>query len=328
MDNIKVSVICLTYNHQKYIRQCLESLVNQETDFNYEIIVHDDASTDNTADIVREFEKQYPEKMITIYQTENQYSKNVKITRNYIFPIVRGKYIAYCEGDDFWTDNHKLQIQFDAMEKNNKLRFCVHRVLTCDESGTAANTFFPESFSGTQIIDSYDFITAICGSWEFQLTSFFIRYEDFRRLYLTQPHFFEISPAGDIAFMMYYGNLGDILFIEKAMSCYRLNSIGSWTTRNRDSDNKKRIEIQNRFIDTWLEFDKYSCYKYHDSILKGIEFYYFNIYKFSSNYKRMSRECKNFLRKRSNKIRAYVFLSAYLPFFPWLVKKLFGRNPL
>ena len=142
MDNIKVSVICLTYNHQKYIRQCLESLVNQETDFNYEIIVHDDASTDNTADIVREFEKQYPEKMITIYQTENQYSKNVKITRNYIFPIVRGKYIAYCEGDDFWTDNHKLQIQFDAMEKNNKLRFCVHRVLTCDESGTAANTFF------------------------------------------------------------------------------------------------------------------------------------------------------------------------------------------
>ena len=153
MDNIKVSVICLTYNHQKYIRQCLESLVNQETDFNYEIIVHDDASTDNTADIVREFEKQYPEKMITIYQTENQYSKNVKITRNYIFPIVRGKYIAYCEGDDFWTDNHKLQIQFDAMEKNNKLRFCVHRVLTCDESGTAANTFFPSSrYSDTSTV--------------------------------------------------------------------------------------------------------------------------------------------------------------------------------
>ena len=68
MDNIKVSVICLTYNHQKYIRQCLESLVNQETEFDYEIIVHDDASIDNTADIVREFEKQYPEKIIAIYQ--------------------------------------------------------------------------------------------------------------------------------------------------------------------------------------------------------------------------------------------------------------------
>ena len=103
-----VSVICLAYNHEKYIRKTLEGFVKQKTNFSVEYIIHDDASTDSTASIVREFEEKYPDLIKPIYQKENQYSKGVPITRN-LQMQVQGKYIAFCEGDDYWIDEYKLQ---------------------------------------------------------------------------------------------------------------------------------------------------------------------------------------------------------------------------
>ena len=114
---VMVSIICNVYNHEKYVREALESFVMQKTDFAYEVLVHDDASTDHSADIIREYEKQYPDIMKPIYQTVNQYSK-CSITRTYQVPRAKGKYIAFCEGDDFWNDPYKLQKQFDEMEKH------------------------------------------------------------------------------------------------------------------------------------------------------------------------------------------------------------------
>lgn len=92
-DEIMVSVICTAYNHEKYIRQCLDGFVMQKTNFKYEVIVHDDASTDNTAEIIREYEKKYPEIIKPIYQKENQYSKGVSIGK-IIYPLCQGKYLA------------------------------------------------------------------------------------------------------------------------------------------------------------------------------------------------------------------------------------------
>ena len=102
-----VSVICLAYNHEKYIRKTLEGFVAQKTNFSVEYIVHDDASTDSTASIIQEFEEKYPDLIKPIYQKENQYSKGVAITRN-LQMQVQGKYIAFCEGDDYWIDEYKL----------------------------------------------------------------------------------------------------------------------------------------------------------------------------------------------------------------------------
>lgn len=115
---ILVSVLCATYNHEKYITACLQGLVSQKANFCFEILVHDDASTDGTRDIVLGFEKQYPHLIRTICQTENRYSKNDKIYTNYIYPVARGKYFAMCEGDDYWTDLYKLQKQVDFLEHN------------------------------------------------------------------------------------------------------------------------------------------------------------------------------------------------------------------
>ena len=118
MLNPLVSICCLAYNHEPYIRECLNGFMMQKTDFQFEVLIHDDASSDKTVDIIREFEVANPEIIRPIYQTENQYSKGIGVTRVYQFPRARGKYIAMCEGDDYWIDPYKLQKQVDFLEKN------------------------------------------------------------------------------------------------------------------------------------------------------------------------------------------------------------------
>lgn len=119
-----VSIVTLAYNHGKYIRQCLDGFVMQKTDFPFEVIIHDDASTDDTAEIIREYELKYPEIIKPIYQKENQYSKKVPIGATYLYPKAQGKYIAECEGDDWWTDPYKLQKQVDFLESHPDYLLC------------------------------------------------------------------------------------------------------------------------------------------------------------------------------------------------------------
>lgn len=125
-----VSISCITYNHENFIRKAIESFLAQRTSFPIEILIHDDASTDRTADIIREYEQEYPELIFPIYQTENQYSKGGlpdRINRE----RARGKYLAYCEGDDYWTDPLKLQKQVDFLEAHPdySLSYCRFRTL-------------------------------------------------------------------------------------------------------------------------------------------------------------------------------------------------------
>lgn len=120
-----VSICCITYNHASFIRQCLDGFLMQKTSFPFEILIHDDASTDGTADIIREYQAKYPEIIKPILQKENQYSKGVSIT-SLNYERACGKYIAVCEGDDYWTDPEKLQIQFDYMEKHPECSLCFH----------------------------------------------------------------------------------------------------------------------------------------------------------------------------------------------------------
>lgn len=117
-SKIIVSVVCATFNHENYIKACLDGFLIQQTNFKFEILIHDDASTDATASIIKTYEEKHPNLIKPIYQTENQYSKGVHITNTFIYPIAKGKYIAMCEGDDYWTDPLKLQKQVDFLEEN------------------------------------------------------------------------------------------------------------------------------------------------------------------------------------------------------------------
>ena len=137
IDNqIVVSIQCLTYNHALYIRQCLDGFVMQKTNFRFEAIVHDDASTDGTQDIIREYEKKYPDIIKPIYQKENQYSKGIPgFITNLVSSKCKGKYIAICEGDDYWIDPNKLQMQVDFLESHPEYSMCFHDVDIKAEKG-------------------------------------------------------------------------------------------------------------------------------------------------------------------------------------------------
>lgn len=125
MTNPLVSITCTAYNHEKFIRDTIEGFLMQKTTFPFEILIHDDASTDNTAEIIKEYELKYPDLIKPIYQKENQLSKGISIILNYTLPRAKGKYIAMCEGDDFWTDPDKLQKQIDFLESNSDYSLCV-----------------------------------------------------------------------------------------------------------------------------------------------------------------------------------------------------------
>lgn len=117
-EEILVSVCCAVYNQVNFIRDTLDGFVMQKTNFRFEVLVNDDCSTDGTTDIIREYENKFPELIKPVYHNENQYSKGISV--NYVnnFSRVKGKYIALCEGDDYWIASDKLQLQADYLESN------------------------------------------------------------------------------------------------------------------------------------------------------------------------------------------------------------------
>jgi glycosyltransferase involved in cell wall biosynthesis len=133
MPDPLVSVLIISYNHEKYIRQAIEGCLMQQTSFPYEIIIHDDASTDSSAKIIQEYADKYPELIIPILQKENQYSKGVRIIATLLIPVARGKYIALCEGDDYWTNPQKLERQVDFLEKHSEFSGSAHQSLVLKE---------------------------------------------------------------------------------------------------------------------------------------------------------------------------------------------------
>lgn len=129
-----VSICCMAYNHAPFIRKCLDGFLMQEpptgvsTDEHwYEILIHDDCSTDGTDDIIREYTEKFPNKIFPLYETENQYRKG-KVIDAYNYDRAKGRYIAVCEGDDYWTDPYKLQKQVDWMDAHPDYSVCFHRV--------------------------------------------------------------------------------------------------------------------------------------------------------------------------------------------------------
>ena len=166
MDNqdIKVTIRCITYNQKDYIRQCLDGFVMQRTNFRFEAIVHDDASTDGTAEIVREYAEKYPDIIKPIFETENQYSKHDGSLGRIMNAHTRGQYVAFCEGDDYWTDPLKLQKQADFLDANPQCSLTYHACKNVFSTPCKVNILYgecvKESYSDIDILSTYPFQTA------------------------------------------------------------------------------------------------------------------------------------------------------------------------
>jgi glycosyltransferase involved in cell wall biosynthesis len=138
---VLASICCLTYNHENYVRDSIDSFLLQETDFPFEVLIHDDASTDRTAEIINDYARRYPRIIRPILQRENQFSKGGLIALRFVFPKARGKYIAICEGDDYWTDKTKLQQQVSFLENNSEYVITYTDCMPFDESGVLNRDF-------------------------------------------------------------------------------------------------------------------------------------------------------------------------------------------
>ena len=245
-----VTVICLAYNHVAYIREALEGFVRQRTDFPFEVLVHDDASTDGTTDIIREYAERYPHIIHPVYQTENQYSKGACIARDYLFPLVRGRYVALCEGDDCWTDPLKLSRQVAALEAHPELDICAHRALkvrNCRPHG------FEGPRGGTRVIPVE---RVIRGGGGFVATS---------SLMCRRDAYLQDTPMRRELFLDYtlqiQGSLrGGMLYLSDCMSVYRRGVPGSWTAlhvRRGDTERFARFKRMLDALDEWTG----GCYK-------------------------------------------------------------------
>ncbi|MBP3644874.1 MAG: glycosyltransferase [Clostridia bacterium] len=137
-----VSICCTTFNHTRYLRQTLDSFLSQKCDFPFEILVHDDVSTDGTIEILKEYAAKYPEIVKPLFEEENQYSKGVPINETFNFPRAEGKYIALCEGDDYWCDETKLQRQIAHMESDPGCTFSFTNGYIHDENGVEPDREF------------------------------------------------------------------------------------------------------------------------------------------------------------------------------------------
>lgn len=257
-----VTVICKTYNQEKYIAQALESFVQQKTSFPFEVIVHDDASTDATAEIIREYEQRYPHIIHPIYQVENQHSKGVDSTLDYIIPKALGKYIAICEGDDFWTESTKLQKQFDYLEGHPDCPLVIHKTKRIFEDGSYLGPFSSHSFASPEACD----LTAsevIRYVNDFHTSSLFFRKEYYNRNW-TFLH--KITPFDYAIKIMLATELsGAVHMISEVMSAYRVSAGGSWSRRIRDNNAKYEQHIL-QSVDTLHKIDEYRQFRYADAI--------------------------------------------------------------
>ena len=219
-DNIPlVSIICITYNHENFIRQAIDGFLIQNTSFQIEIIIHDDASTDNTQAIVKEYELKYPGLFNNIYQTENQYSKNdLHLWGDITFPLAKGKYIAMCEGDDYWTDPNKLQRQIDFLENAPNFTGTFHNVLMYNEN-TKNEKYLLENTSGDK---SYFFKELIYLN-PIHTSSFVFR----NNLVNSEIKYFKL--VSDRPLFTLLCNLGPIEYIDFVGSCYRINQNSIWS---------------------------------------------------------------------------------------------------
>ncbi len=261
MKKIMVSICCATYNHEDYISDAIESFLMQKTDFQYEILIHDDASTDRTADIIRKYEKKYPEIIKPIYQTENQYSKGIKVNK-YNIERAKGKYIAICEGDDYWTDPYKLQKQVDYLENHPECSMCVHAAYRVSPSKRKLEKHVRPN-KGNKIFTVEEVIEG--GGGLFATNS--IMYP--RKFGLSLPAFYENAPVGDYPLAIYLALQGTVYYIDEYMSVYRVGVSGSWTSR-MNQDKQKNLEHQELIIKMLKEIDEYSNYFYTSTINKLI----------------------------------------------------------
>lgn len=267
----QVSVCVLAYNHEPYIAQCLQSILAQQTSFDFEIIARDDASTDGTAKVLQEFAEQYPHKIRLILEPHNTFADPAyKPVFGRVFaPVARGRYLATCEGDDYWTDPTKLQRQFDYMQAHPSCVLCCHATSIVREDGEASAMRL--SFGNEdKDVTCDDIMTSWAQTQSFGITSlhpssWFSR----RQMDLDYAASWHLSTsAGDFARACYFSHLAPVHYMARPMSAYRYLAAQSWTAKAEKSVQVLASHYKD-YIETAQQIDELTNREHHDTAMIG-----------------------------------------------------------
>lgn len=269
-----VVIRCITYNHEAYLRDALEGFVMQKTDFPFVAVVHEDASKDGTPNVLREYSEKYPDIILPIFEMDNQYSQQngvLSAIMNKACEATGAKYIAVCEGDDYWTDPLKLQKQFDALEANPDCSIALNRVLRVNRERQSLHSTIPlENHFREGIITLQEMLKEqfYLGNWTFQTSSYFYRAFLCKEVSLNKETIFKKFPYGDMPLLLTCLMAGNGYFLSETMGCYTVLSGGYNSTMkaNRVQAGKNYLKVSEGLKD----FNKYTHYIYDKELSRAI----------------------------------------------------------
>lgn len=275
---IAVTIICVVYNHERYLRATLESFVSQKTNFKFEAIVRDDASTDNSQDIIKEYAEKYPDIIRPILLEENTFSRGINTIDSRVLSMIKGKYVAFCEGDDCWTDENKLQIQIDFLLNHPKYTACGHDTLIRNMQ-TGKEWYIHDVYKKLNKDCDISFEEIVTRKNLFHTTSFVLRTDIFMRL--TQEYNEKGWRTYDYCYMAEGARYGGVRYIAKPMSMYR--SMSSPDSHNVKLSRLSAFDRYNMDIIMINHYDEYSEYRYHHILEEEIKK---DIFKINNQYER------------------------------------------
>lgn len=253
----EVLVWCATYNHVDYIEDALKGFINQTVNFPYVVIIFDDASTDGTSDIIRQYAETYPEKFCIYIAKQNTYGNTQR--KEMFHEIIRrefsGKYVALCEGDDFWIDRNKLQIQYDYMEENEKCSFTMHNsiMIDCTTNGL-------EAFNKYEMDTKLGYFDALTRDVRLATASLMYRFD-----YEFMPDMFYNNGIGDFPRILYLVTKGYGYYFDRIMAVYRNKAPNSWTAK-RSKSLERHFAHLIKMSDFLLNYNIYTKNRYTDEI--------------------------------------------------------------
>ncbi len=301
-NEIKVSVCCTVYNHEKYLRKCLDGFIMQKTNFAFEVLVHDDKSTDSSAEIIKEYYEKYPDIIVPFLQAENQYSKNVNILNDILLPMTKGKYIALCDGDDYWCDENKLQLQYDYMESDEECVMCLHNTVWHYLNGGHKD----------KLLNNWKKIHTLNAEEAFleyyvHTSAYFIRKKYVVGLDIGRNCY---NKNDDVLRTWLYAN-GKLVSLPQVMSVYNYGVENSFTSLEKKSNSVHKVNLEN-YIEYLNKLNSKINYKYDKEIKTAINKIKFNILTINHTEKILDLNNKNEIVEFSKKITSDPFYLKYV----------------
>ena len=312
-----VSIVCNAYNQEDYIEETILSFINQKADFDFEILIHDDASTDRTQKIIKEYCQKYPNLIFPILQVENQYSKGVSILRDIQIPRAKGKYIALCEGDDYWIDEYKLQKQVQLLETKEDIKMCSHGAL---EVIGVEKRYYGKTLptKKNSLLSPQD---VIFGGGAFLATNSLLFKKE---LFESPPAFFNFMPLDYTLQIM--GSLDNgIAFIPSIMSAHRVAANNSWTSRMKANPQSK-IAFNEKLCQMLSILDDDTDGKYTQEIKTVIGRYQVENEICNGNYKGIKEKYPEEYKKLPRKFKMSINLHLYAPFVFSIRELLYSKH--